>query len=446
MIKDYQWQQIFDLHNSGLSISEISRKTNLSNPTITKYLNNDGPKNKNNIFKTPKSLVGFEDNLVKLIKRGITNGRKLHRLLQKDGYQRSYGTLNRYLGFHFRDLIKSHKRITFGKSNETNRSFYKRSGKNDTGPGVQAQVDWGHFGKIEVNGRMENLSCFLYILGYSRALYIEFTIKQDLTTLLRCHINAFKALRIPKEIVYDNMKTVVINREKLKSKKQIVHFNPCFLEFADFYGFRVIPCTPRNPQAKGKVEAAVKFVRNDFMQGMKFRRDFLSLQDLNEKAKVWLDNEANVRIHRTTKIKPVELWQKEKEFLRFSGNSSDFETSTFVVRFSTKDGLIQYNSNYYSVPMEYSRRKLLVQDAVVDSIGTIKIYYGDKVITTHLLSHERGKLILDENHLAKKVPSKLKRSKKSKRDKFEDKSSFIFTRSLSYYDELAKKDSYEQTS
>ena len=62
----------------------------------------------------------------------------------------------------------------------------------ETKPGIQAQVDWGEMGTVEVDGKTKKLFCFNMILGYSRMRYVEFTLSIDTQTLIQCHLNAFE--------------------------------------------------------------------------------------------------------------------------------------------------------------------------------------------------------------------------------------------------------------
>lgn len=358
--------------------------------------------------KVPKKIRKFEEYLRKRIKQGITNTRKLFHELHEQGYKGSHSSLYKY--------IRSLKQGSF--------KSYKPSIHVETKPGEQAQVDWGHFGKIEINGKAERLYCFVYVLCFSRALYIEFTVKQNLATLKQCHIHAFEKLGITKTIVYDNMKTVVLSREKSSDGESTPHFNPAFVHFAQFYDFAIKACHPYWPRAKGKVEAGVKFVRNNFMQGMKFKRDYRTLEELNEKAQQWLHSVANVRQHKITEKKPIELWGKEKPFLRFP-KGQPYNTSLWSVRYSTKDGLIHYKSNFYSVPHEFSRRKLLVEEISNNGAPLIKIYHEGKFITSHILSKGRKNWIVKDEHF---ISKELRRIPKPK--------IIIRSRSLSYYSQF----------
>ena len=104
----------------------------------------------------------------------------------------------------------------------------------ETAPGEQGQVDWGHFGTIEHQGRTCRLYAFVLTLGWSRVMYVRFTISADTTWFIRCHVHAFAYVGgIPRHVLYDNLKSVVERRES----NGTIHWNPRFLDFADVAGF-----------------------------------------------------------------------------------------------------------------------------------------------------------------------------------------------------------------
>lgn len=167
----------------------------------------------------------------------------------------------------------------------------------ETAPGVQAQADWGELGRITMNGAPTNLYLFVYILGYSRAMYAEVVTSSDTATLIECHKRAFVYLGgVPLEILYDNMKQVVIKRESDGRH----HFNKAFLDFAGTCGFIPKLCRPYRAKTKGKVERAIGYIKDRFFCG----RIFTSLDDMNAQLIGWIETHANVRIHATTGDKP----------------------------------------------------------------------------------------------------------------------------------------------
>ncbi len=122
-------------------------------------------------------------------------------------------------------------------------------------PGEQAQVDWGHFGKIRVGRALRSLSCFVFVLSWSRAMYARFTLDQTLESFLRGHVLAFEALGVPRAILYDNLKSVVLERQG-----DHVRFHPQLLEFAGHYHFAPRPCAPYRGNEKGHASYCTSLV------------------------------------------------------------------------------------------------------------------------------------------------------------------------------------------
>ncbi len=174
----------------------------------------------------------------------------------------------------------------------------------ETPPGIQAQVDWGHF-KVEWNGGYKRLYAFVMVLGYSRMLYVEFTENERLDTLIGCHLRAFQYFGgRPETCLYDNMKTVIAGYDD----QGHVLWNERFSQFASHHGLTLRRCAPYRARTKGKVENAVGYVRKNFWPRV---QTFTSLHDLNEQVRHWLDTVANVRIHGTTHERPVDRWKHE---------------------------------------------------------------------------------------------------------------------------------------
>ena len=175
-------------------------------------------------------------------------------------------------------------------------------------PGQCAQVDWGSFGAVEVDGTRRALSFFVLVLGYSRWLYVEFTLGQSQEWFLGCHQRAFELLGgVPQEVMVDNCKTAVLSH--VAGTEPV--YNPQYLDFARHYGFRIKACGPGHPQSKGIVENAVSYVKKSFLQG----REMTRFEELNPAVQLWLDTVANVREHGETKTRPIDRVAEERKHL-----------------------------------------------------------------------------------------------------------------------------------
>ena len=140
-------------------------------------------------------------------------------------------------------------------------------------PAEQAQVDWAHFGSVRVGRAQRPLSCFVMTLSWSRALYLEFFFDQTMENFLRGHVRAFQAWSgAPRVILYDNLRSAVLER-----RGDQIHFNPRLLELAAHYHFLPRPCQVRAGNQKGRVERAIRYVRDSFWAG----RAFTTLAECN---------------------------------------------------------------------------------------------------------------------------------------------------------------------
>ncbi|MBI4100570.1 IS21 family transposase [Candidatus Microgenomates bacterium] len=426
MITSQENLKIKELIKNGYSISYIARYMDRSLTTIYRIRDSQTSKNNDRVKELttiPRRLHEFTQFIQKRKSQGVMRVKKIYRELQKEGYKGNYMEVYRYM-----KLIANVKR---GKE----KKFVKRY---ETQPGEQAQVDWGSFGKIKIKDKTERLYAFAYTLGYSRMKYIEFTVRQNLQTFLNCHIHALEQLGTPKVILYDNMKTVVLKRDRNNNLKPI--YNTEFQDFAKHYAFQIMLAYPYWPRGKGKVEAVIKNIRNDFMEGMKFGRDFFSLEELNKKVSYWLDAEVHRRIHRSTGEMPFLRFELEKKHLRFPDTSKHYKTSFSSVRYVTKYAMVQYKCNSYSVPEDFARKKVIVEERSDHGLGKIDIYFQNKIIATHELVSGRNKWIQKEEHFKINNKKSLKVKRSSKKQKENEKIIHgVSAKPLSYYDRFLRE-------
>ena len=327
---------IRELYGKGVSISEIARLTGHDRKTIRTALSQP-------LLPAPRSarppratkLAPYVPYLEQRLADGVLNAHKLYLEIAKRGYG-GKETMVRAFVQPFRAARRAQATVRF-----------------ETEPGEQAQVDWGHFGTIEHRGRAQRLYGFVMTLGWSRALYLEFTTSMESVWFLRCHVHAFHYFGgAPRQVLHDNLKTAVLDH----APSGAVHWQPQYLDFADYYGFAPRACRPYRAQTKGKVESGVKYVRGNFWLGLRYR----DLADLNRQAREWADTVANVRVHGTTGEPPFA--RLPREGLAALVGKPDYDTSLVSYRWSSADCLVSYAGNYYSVPAAAARQRLLVRE------------------------------------------------------------------------------------
>jgi hypothetical protein len=165
-------------------------------------------------------------------------------------------------------------------------------------------------------------------------------------------VRAFEHLQgVAATCLYDNMKVVVARHEGDEPV-----YNTRFLAFATHYGFRPVACRPRRPQTKGKVERPFYFVETNLLSG----REFRSLEHLNEVTAWWLAEVADVRVHRQTRRRPLDMHAEEVPHL-IPLPERAYEVAEVVYRTVDVEGFISYAQNRYSVPWHYIGQVLSVR-------------------------------------------------------------------------------------
>jgi len=364
MITLEDWVMIKHMHKQGVPKTRIARELGLDPKTVSKAINEDEPPEGKRQSRG-SILDPYKDYIKQRLDKYDLTGVRLLREIKERGYAGSY------------TIVKDYVRQVKGAKPKP--AFVRF----ETDPGEQAQVDWSRFGWTEFDGKRMKLWCFSMILGYSRTLYIQFTHSQNLVVLGQAHINAFRYFGgVTDTILYDNMTTVVLSREGKK-----IHWNPRFMDFASYYGFVPRLCLPRRKETKGKVERPYSYINSSFFIGS----EFVSLSDLNEKSRNWLDYVANVRIHGTTQVIPFDRL-KEENLNPLRGEDYVLEHSE--MRKSHKDCYISFEANRYSVPYQYSCRDLAIKLKGED----LQVFYGDELIATHKVSYQKGQMITNPEH------------------------------------------------
>jgi len=202
-------------------------------------------------------------------------------------------------------------------------------------PGQEAQVDW-----MQRTLAFGVVYGFVYILAFSRYLYVRFYPRNSMEFFLDGHIEAFRETGgVAGTNRYDNLKSVVISR------KPDITYNAQFLDFARHYRFSIYACNPGKANEKGRVERVIRDI-GSFIRVNTFK----DIEELNKKVSLWRI-ERNNRVHRTTEERPLVLLKKE----RLKGLPQIPYKPYRVQQASiSTTGFVHFDTNRYSVPSSYS--------------------------------------------------------------------------------------------
>jgi transposase len=255
-----------------------------------------------------------------------------------------------------------------------------------TFPGEQAQVDWAHFGQVAVGRARRTLSCFVMTLSWSRALYLEFFFDQTMENFLRGHVHAFHNFTgQPRVILYDNLKSAVLER-----RGNQIHFHPRLMELCAHYHFVARPCQVRAGNQKGRVERAIRYVRDSFWAG----RAFTTLADCNRQAWEWRDQVAHQRRWPGDDSRTVAQVFAEEQSRLLPPPQHSFPADLVLPVRSAKTIYVRFDLNDYSIPPETVGRQL----TLVASDVEVRILDGVAEVARHPRSYDRHQPVLEPAH------------------------------------------------
>jgi transposase len=360
-------QEIAQRRQGGMSVRAIATELGISRGAVTRALARVQAQREGRAAPLPRprprqSIIDpFEPLLKELLAKypNLTTQRALQEL-QARGFTGQYTVVRQRLG-----LLRP-------------RAARTAVPRFETGPGLQAQMDFGVYDLDFTREGRRRVYLFSYLLGYSRRQYLRFVESMDLPTTLREHVHAFHHLGgVARVCLYDNFKAVVLRHDADGAL-----YNPKFLAFATHYGFRPQACRVRRPQTKGKVERKFFYVETNLLNG----RTFDTLEHLNEVTAWWLANVADVRVLRDFKESPRQRHQREQPHL-LSLPRCDFDTAQVVYRHVSVEGYLTHRLNLYSVPWSYIGQVLPMRitesEVVIYSIGLEEIARHPLVPSTH---------------------------------------------------------------
>jgi transposase len=361
MVGKEECMDIWALKRQGYSDRAIARKLGIHRKTVKKYLEAvEFP-----AYRAAKRKSGLEP-YYGLIDDWLSTedyqATRVHEMAVRQGYQGSYDVVKRYVC-----QVKERR----------DRLAYVRF---ETMPGEQAQVDFADFQVVSPDGSVQALHVFVMVLGYSRHMYVEFIERCTMAAFLDSHQNAFRSFGgVPSEVLYDNMKNVVVRRHVGKAE-----FNGTFLDFAAHNGFKPVACPPYSPWYKGKVERPIDYIRERFWRGYQYA----GMERLNRDVLVWNRTVASARVHGTTRERVCDRFGREVPHLG-GLPARPYDTSEKVSRKVYKDCQVSFGGNRYVVPHALAGRVVLLK--VKD--GALRVFDDAELCAEYEIPEGKGRLM-----------------------------------------------------
>lgn len=316
MISKEDFIVIHSLYKKGKSKSEIAKLVKLDRKTVSKRLKEIELKTSSRVVTKPSKLEPYKEYIRNFIRKD-NHHRIPYSVILEDiksvGYTGGRSILQDFLTNEYRciKLNVEHDPVV----------------RFETLPGEQMQIDWTF-----IRTGRNPIYAFVATLGYSRSSFVHFTTNIEDESLLKCHELAFLYFDgVTKNILYDNMKSVVIRRDAYGKGQH--DYNDKLLDLSKRYGFTIKLCRPYRAKTKGKVERFNSYLKSNFYYPTKIKLIDagleVSAESLNQHISSWLIK-ANARIHATTKMKPSELLLEEQPHLIKHNNFKEINSVNTV--------------------------------------------------------------------------------------------------------------------
>src|ERR1039457_1035251 len=255
-------------------------------------------------------------------------------------------------------------------------------------------TDRPHFGKLLVGRARRPLMAFVMVLSYSRHLFVRFYLSATMASFLDAHVQAFSFFNaVPRTLLYDNLRSAVLERVH-----DAIRFHPTLLELAAWYHFQPRPVAVARGNEKGRVERAIRFVRDRFFAA----RRFADMADLNAQALEWCAGEAAERPCPEDRTRSVRACFEEEQPRLLALPSEPFPCQEHLIVRAGKTPYVRFDLNDYSIPHTHVRRSL----QLLATLDTVRILDANTLIAVHARSFDRGAQIEDLAHIQALVEHK----------------------------------------
>ena len=369
--------EILRLHHAeGWPVGTLSRQLHLHHSTVRRVLGQAGIAAAHQ-YTRPLMVEPFVPFIQETLARYPTlRASRLYRMVRERGYPGAPD--------HFRAIVARYR------PREAAEAYLRLR----TLPAEQGQIDWAHFGKLLVGRARRPLMAFVMVLSYSRHLFVRFYLSATMASFLDAHVQAFSFFNaVLRTLLYDNLRSAVLERVH-----DAIRFHPTLLELAAWYHFQPRPVAVARGNEKGRVERAIRFVRDRFFAA----RRFADMADLNAQALEWCAGEAAERPCPEDRTRSVRACFEEEQPRLLALPSEPFPCQEHLIVRAGKTPYVRFDLNDYSIPHTHVRRSL----QLLATLDTVRILDANTLIAVHARSFDRGAQIEDLAHIQALVEHK----------------------------------------
>ena len=369
--------EILRLHHAeGWPVGTLSRQLHVHHSTVRRVLGQAGIAAAHQ-YTRPAMVEPFVPFIQDTLARFPTlRASRLYRMVRERGYPGAPD--------HFRAIVARYR------PREAAEAYLRLR----TLPAEQGQIDWAHFGKLLVGRARRPLMAFVMVLSYSRHLFVRFYLSATMASFLDAHVQAFSFFNaVPRTLLYDNLRSAVLERVH-----DAIRFHPTLLELAAWYHFQPRPVAVARGNEKGRVERAIRFVRDRFFAA----RRFADMADLNAQALEWCAGEAAERPCPEDRTRSVRACFEEEQPRLLALPSEPFPCQEHLIVRAGKTPYVRFDLNDYSIPHTHVRRSL----QLLATLDTVRILDANTLIAVHARSFDRGAQIEDLAHIQALVEHK----------------------------------------
>lgn len=371
-----------------INLAELERRTGVSRAKLRKLKRNGFQLVPHGLTGQKKShtvLSGYTGYLDSLLRKGVTNSSVCFDRLREAGYAGSVGPVKRYIQSH-KDLVPAKRQMVAPQGN--------RGRRYTTEPGEAYQMDWGFTKVLDYDGTEYTAACFAMICHCCGQRYVEFFPNARQENLFIGMLHAFRYMGIPRYVLTDNMKSVVVKRD-LQGHPV---WQKDYESFMKAVGFQTKLCKPRHPFTKGKMERLVRFVKDNFLAG----RVFWNITDLNRSALTWCNEQNNI-YHKATACVPAAVHLEScAEVIRPLPEDPALLNYLCPERRISFDGFVNYEGRRFGVPYRYIGATVRVRR----EDDALFIYSADmkQLLVTHDVTWSRKDRFCAEQYAALNQP------------------------------------------